>query len=63
MNRVRLSLGMEWKINRQNILDFYTLWDYSFDKDIDAKRSGGLKSVTYINGYSLSIGVAYKFKH
>ncbi|MBQ9475894.1 MAG: DUF2490 domain-containing protein [Bacteroidales bacterium] len=63
MNRVRLSLGMEWKINRQNILDFYTLWDYSFDKDIDAKRSGGLKSVTYYNGYTLSFGIAYKFKH
>ena len=63
LNRVRATLGLEWKINKQNILDFYTLWDYSFDKDIDAKKSGALKSITYTNGYTLSLGIAYKFKH
>ena len=61
INRVRLSLGTEWRLDKKNILDFYTLWDYRYNKDIDANQNGKLKKIVYQPGYFLTIGVAYKF--
>ena len=61
INRVRLSLGAEWRLDKKNYLDLYTLWDYRYDKDLDANKRGKLKSITYQEAYRLSIGIAYKF--
>ena len=61
LNRARLSLGCEWRLNKKNSFDFYTLWDYTYDKDIDAKKTGQLKSITYETGYRLTLGVTYSF--
>lgn len=61
LNRLRLSVGTEWRLDKRNYLDFYTLWDYRYDKDIDANRNGKLKKIVYQPGYYLTIGVAYRF--
>ena len=61
-NRFRGGLGLEWKINKKNSLDFYGLTDYCYDKNIDTNRKGTkLKSLTYDRTLALTAGVAYKF--
>lgn len=61
VNRVRASLGVEWRIDRGNRLDFYGQFDYTRNKDIDAKKDGTLKKITTETGYYFTLGVAYKF--
>ena len=62
MNRFRGGLGLEWKINKKNSLDFYGLTDYCYDKNIDTNKKGTkLKSLTYDRTLALTAGVAYKF--
>ena len=62
INRVRGSLGTEWKINKQNALDFFLLADYCYDKDIDTNAEGTkLKSLTYDQAFNMGIGIGYQF--
>lgn len=66
-NRYRGAVGLEWKLNKRNSLDFYVLYDNLYDKEIDARKEGSKKGVGLkapITGYSsnrLSAGVSYKF--
>lgn len=60
--RYRLSAGMEYKIDRQHLLDFFLLSDYCREKNIDANKSGTrLKSVTIDRALHLTAGVAYTY--
>ena len=62
INRVRGSLGAEWKISKQHAFDFFLLTDYYYDKNIDTNASGTtLKSLTWDQGINVSLGVGYKF--
>lgn len=61
VNRVRASVGVEWRIDRGNRLDFYGMFDYARNKDIDAKKDGTLKSITTETEYYFTLGIAYKF--
>lgn len=62
VNRVRGSLGAEWKLSKQHALDFFLLTDYTYDKEIDTNAEGTtLKSLTYDQGINVSLGVGYKF--
>lgn len=62
LNRVRGALGAEWKINKKNALDFFVLADYCYDKDVDTNAEGTkLKSLTYDQGFNVSLGVGYQF--
>jgi len=62
LNRVRVVLGTEWEINSRNSLDFYLLYDYSFNKDIKVTNTKRyLKSVTGEPSNTLALGVAYTF--
>ena len=62
VNRLRGSLGAEWKISKHNALDFFLLADYNYDKNIDTNAEGTkLKSLTYDRTLNFSIGVAYTF--
>lgn len=62
LNRVRGSLGLEWKLSRQHALDFYVLADYCYDKEIDTNSSGTkLKSLTYDQAFNTSFCVGYQF--
>ena len=61
-NRLRASLGAEWKINKQNVLDFFVLTVYCKDKDIDTNARGTtLKSLTWDQAFRLNLGVGYTF--
>lgn len=62
INRIRGSLGAEWKLSKQHALDFFLLTDYYYDKNIDTNSKGTkLKSLTYDQGINMSLGVGYKF--
>ena len=62
INRIRGSLGAEWKMTKHRSLDFFLVTDYYYDKNIDTNSSGTkLKSLTYDQGINVSLGVGYKF--
>lgn len=62
INRVRASLGAEWKVTKRHALDFYLLGDYCYDKDIDTNSAGTkLKSLTYDQAFNTAICVGYQF--
>lgn len=61
-NRIRGSLGAEWKMSPNHTLDFFLLTDYDYDKEIDTNAEGTkLKSLTYDRGLRIGLGVGYKF--
>lgn len=61
-NRLRGSLGMDWKLDNTNAFDFFILTDYCRDKNIDTNKEGTkLKSLTYDRGLVVSIGIGYTF--
>lgn len=62
INRWRGGLGLEWKLNKHNALEFYGLFDYLYDKDIDTNKAGTkLKSLTWDQTIRTTVGVGYKF--
>lgn len=62
INRIRGSLGAEWKIVKHHYLDFFVLTDYNYNKNIDTNAEGTkLKSLTYNQGINVNLGVGYKF--
>ncbi len=74
INRVRLGLGAEWELNKQHSFDFYILYDFCFDREIDVKKNqkfskkgylkhnkNDLESVIYRKSRNVSIGISYKF--
>ena len=60
-------MGVEWKLDSRNSIDFYSFYDYLSDKEIDARKEGSAKGVglkmpvSWQKSTRLSIGVAYKF--
>ena len=74
INRVRLGLGAEWELSKQHSFDFFVLYDFCFDRDIDVKKKSKIKkdgtvkynkndleSVLYRKSRNVSIGIGYKF--
>lgn len=66
-NRLRGAAGLTWKLNSTHSFDLYCLYDYLYDKDIDARKEGsskgpGLKTgIVKTTGYLVSLGAGYKF--
>ena len=66
-NRFRGTVGVEWKLNSRHSLDFYGIFDYLRDKEIDARKEGSSKGtilktpIVWQTGYRVSICVGYKF--
>ena len=62
VNRIRGSLGTEYRINRRNSIDLYLLLDHVSDKVVDANAAGTkLKSYTLEQGFIGHIGAAYQY--
>lgn len=60
--RYRGALGLEWKIDKHNALEFYGLFDYHYDKNIDTNAAGTrLKSLTWDRTFNTTVGIGYKF--
>ena len=62
VNRLRGSLGLEWKLSKHHALDFYVLGDYCYDKDINTDAGGTtLKSLTYDQAFKTAFCIGYQF--
>ena len=62
LNRVRGTLGTEWKISKQHSLDFYLLGEYTYEKVLDVEKDGPtLRSLTYDQNFNAALCVAYIF--
>ena len=67
VNRMRGALGLEWRLDSRNSIDFYGFYDYLSDKEIDARKEGSAKGVglkmpvSWKKSTRLSVGIAYKF--
>mgnify|MGYP002852969531 CR=1 FL=1 len=62
LNRLRGSLGADWKLDKHNALDLFVMADYCHDKNIDTNKAGTkLKSLTYDRKINLGLGIGYKF--
>lgn len=66
-NRLRGSVGVEWRLSKRSALDFYCLYDHLRDKEIDARKEGSDKGISlkipvyWQTVQKLSLGVGYKF--
>ena len=61
-NRVRGTLGTEWKISKQHSLDFYLLGEYTYEKVLDVEKDGPtLRSLTYDQNFNAALCVGYVF--
>lgn len=62
VNRIRFQGGTQYNFDKQNALEFFLLYDYLIDKDIDASRSKGtLKSITITQYPFFGLGLGYTF--
>lgn len=62
INRLRGSIGVDYKIDRRSTLNFYLLGDYCIDKEVDANAEGTkLKSYTKETSFRGWIGAGYEF--
>ena len=62
-DRFRTSAGLQWKIDKHNVLDVYFLGDYVQYVTIDTDRSRKfLKSKFVDKGFISTFGVGYKFR-
>lgn len=61
LNRIRASIGTEWRISRNDYLDFYALADFVKDKKLDARKNGELKTITFEPAFVMTFGIAYRF--
>lgn len=60
--RYRGGLGLEWKLDKHSSLEFYGLFDYCYDKNVDTNKEGTkLKNLTYDQAFITTLGVGYKF--
>lgn len=66
-NRLRGVVGVGWRLDARNVLDFYILYEHELEKDIDARKEGsdkgvGLKvPVVMISSDKVALGVGYKY--
>ena len=62
INRVRLGLGAEWELSKQHSFDFFALYDFCNEKDIDSNKKGTkLHYVANHHSQDISLGIGYKF--
>lgn len=62
INRVRLGLGAEWELSKQHSFDFFCLYDFCNEKDIDSNKKGTkLHLVEKHKSQNISLGLGYKF--
>ena len=62
LNRIRGSVGAEWKLDMHNSFDFYILTDYCKDKETDTVGEGTrLKSLSWNQTFYGAVCLGYKF--
>lgn len=61
VKRVRTAVGVKWRLDSRNALDFYYRFNYGYDRDIAVKKKAQTISLTEETSYVHAIGVCYNF--
>ncbi len=64
MNRIRTTIGTDWKVAKRQNLNLYLLCDYDYSRQIDTNREGRVKrsaGLTVQPSWTFALGVAYTF--
>lgn len=70
LSSIRAGIGLKWRINRRNSLNFYYRLDTNYDRDLNitkvhlsgkGKEVGGHAELTYLTEYQHIFGIAYEF--
>ncbi|MBQ6985219.1 MAG: DUF2490 domain-containing protein [Paludibacteraceae bacterium] len=62
ISAVKACLGLKWKLNEQDALNFYLRYDWLQDYDIDANKDGTtVKAAYHIQKHQAMLGVTYNF--
>ena len=61
IRRVRTSVGVVWKLNSRNSLDFYYRFNYGYDREVTVKAKSQKVYLTEEYSFQHVIGVVYHF--
>ena len=61
IRRVRTGIGVVWRLNRRNSLDFYYRFNYGYERDINVKPKKQTIHLSEEREYVHAIGIAYHF--
>ena len=61
IKHARAAIGVVWRLNRRNALDFYYRFHYGYERDITVKTKKQTLILTEETELRHAIGVAYKF--
>ena len=63
IRRVRTGIGVVWRLDRRNSLDFYYRFNYGYERDVNVKPKKQTIHLTEQREFVHAIGVAYHFGH
>ena len=61
IRRVRTSVGVVWRLDARNTLDFFYRFNYGYDRDVTVKANSQKLYLTEETVYQHAVGVAYNF--
>ena len=62
LNKVRSGVGVQYRFNKRNCIDFSYRFDYNLDHKLKVNKAGLLKSVTDAKEFNNIFSVSYKYK-
>ena len=63
IRRVRTGIGVVWRLDRRNSLDFYYRFNYGYERDVNVKAKKQTIHLTEEREFVHAIGIAYHFAH
>lgn len=61
IRRVRTAIGVTWRLNKQNALDFCYRFNYGYDRDVTVKANSQKLLLTEETEFQHAIGIKYNF--
>lgn len=61
IRRVRTAVGLKYRVNKNNSLNFYYRFNYGYDRDINITKKSGKIELTEEYGYQHAVGIVYEF--
>lgn len=62
LSDVRAQLGVRWRLNRENTLDFAYRFSYGYDRDLNVTKNKQLIELTHEKSFMHVLSIAYEFE-
>ena len=62
IDKMQYRLGVEWRLDAHSTLEFFYLFEHTFDKDVDVKKDGARVLVSDDRYYNHALGVFYQYR-